>query len=83
MWVHAFERTEFAIEKLTDHFAEPGIVLRKSGGVDAMTAFTGGQNVVQQIDLRAFSAAVDAFDGNESAKSASIYIWAQTNLNPG
>ena len=46
-----------------------------------MPAFTGGENVVQQIHLRALPAAVNAFDGNEPAESASIYVWVQTNLN--
>jgi hypothetical protein len=57
--------------------------LGKSGGVDAMPAFTGGDDIVQQIHLRAFPAAIDTFDGDEPAESASIYVWAQTNLSFG
>ena len=64
MWVHVFERTEFAIQKLADHFAEPGIVLRKASGVDTVAALTGGNESVQQIHLRAFAAAVDSFNGD-------------------
>jgi len=68
---------------LAYHLPEPGIILRKSGGVDAMPAFTGGENVVQQIHLRALPAAVNALDGNEPAERTFTYVWAQTNLNPG
>jgi hypothetical protein len=68
---------------LADHFAEPGIVLRKSSRVNAMTAFASGDSAVQHIHLSALPAAIDAFDGNESAASASIFVWAQTNLNLG
>ncbi len=74
MWIHGFERTEFAVEKLADHFPEPGIVLWKACGVDAVPAFAGGDSAVQQIHLSAFPAAIDTFDGNESAERASIYV---------
>src|SRR5258708_17798288 len=83
MWIHSFERAQLAIEKLADHFAEPGIVLRKSSRVNAMTAFASGDSAVQHIHLSAFPAAIDTFDGNESAESASLFVWAQTNLNLG
>src|SRR6267154_1248234 len=81
--VHSFERAQFTVEKLAYHFAEPGIVLRKSSRVNAVPAFAGGDDAVQHIHLSAFPAAIDAFDGNESAASASIFVWAQTNLNLG
>jgi PLP dependent protein len=80
MRIHGFERAEFAIEKLPDHFAEPGVILRKSGGMDAVPAFASGNGAVQQIHLRAFTAAIDAFDGDEPAEGSSIHIWTQSNL---
>ena len=83
MRVHGFERAQFAIEKLAHHFAEPGIVLRKASGVDTVPTLTGGNDSVQQIHLRALTAAIDAFDGTEPAERSSIYIWTQTNLIPG
>lgn len=63
MRINAFERAELAIEKTADHFAEPGVILRESGGVGGITA--RGQGLGKQIDLRAFSAAVDALDGDD------------------
>src|SRR5712664_1720304 len=80
MRIHGFERAEFAVEKLADHFAEPGVVLRKSRGIDTMAAVTGGNGAVQQIHLRAFTATIDAFDGDEPAEGSSIYIGTQSNL---
>jgi hypothetical protein len=46
-----------------------------------MPALTRGNDPVQEIHLRALAAAIYAFDGNEPAKSSSVYIWTQTNLN--
>ena len=63
MWVHVFERTEFAIQKLADHFAEPGVVLRKAGGKDGVAARLEGK--CQEFDLGALATSIDAFDGNE------------------
>ena len=83
MRVHNFKRAQFTVKKLAYHFAEPGIVLRKSSRVNAMTAFASGDSAAQPIHLSALPAAIDAFDGNESAASASIFVWAQTNLNLG
>ena len=48
-----------------------------------MTAFPSGDSAVQHIHLSTLPAAIDAFDGNESAESASLFVWAQTNLNLG
>ena len=67
MRIDGFERAEFAVEKLADHFAEPGVVLRESGGVDADAGIV--ERGRQQIELRALAAAVDAFDGDEPAQS--------------
>src|ERR1700687_2972835 len=81
MRVQGVELAELAIKKLADHFAEPGVVLRKCRGIDAMPTFAGGEDPVQEIHLRALAAAIDAFDGNEPAERSSIYIWTQTSLN--
>jgi hypothetical protein len=83
MRVDGFERAKLAIQKLAHHFAEPGVVLGKSGGIDTVPAFAGGNDSVQQIHLRAFAAAIDSFDGNEPAERSSIYTWTQTNLISG
>ena len=65
--VDGLERAKFAIEELPDHFAEPGIVLRKAGGIDGMAARAKG--IGEQIDLGALAAAIDAFDGDEFSES--------------
>src|SRR5215469_15921845 len=61
--IHALEGAEFAVQKLPDHFSEPGTVLRKARRVDGMAlrAQRGGQ----EFDLRALAAAIDAFDGDQ------------------
>ena len=64
--VDGFERAKIAVEELADHFAEPGIVLGETGRIDGMAA--GGQGFLEQIDLRALAAAVDAFDGDEFSR---------------
>ena len=46
-----------------------------------MPAFTGGNDSLEQIHLRALAAAINAFDGHEPAESPPIYIGTQTNLN--
>jgi len=46
-----------------------------------MPAFSGSDDPVQEIHLRALAAPIYAFDGNEPAESSSFYIWTQTNLN--
>jgi hypothetical protein len=46
-----------------------------------LPAFTGGNDRVEQIHLRAFATAIDAFDGNQPAESPPIYIGTQTSLN--
>jgi hypothetical protein len=48
---------------LADHFAEPGIILRETGGKNGMAG--RDQGLFEQIDLRAFPAAVDALNGDE------------------
>jgi hypothetical protein len=63
MRVDGFEGAEIAVEELADHFAEPGIVLRETGGIDGMAGC--GQGLFEEIDLGAFAAAVDALDGDE------------------
>jgi len=83
MRVHGFERAQVAIQKLAHHFAEPGVVLGKTGGVDTVPAFAGGNDPLQQIHLRTFAAAIDSFDGDELAERSSIYSWTQINLIPG
>src|SRR5258706_12742245 len=78
MWVHVFERTELAVQELTDHFAEPGTVLRKSGGVDATPASLEG--FCQQVELSALAAAVDALDGDHMAQGLLVFRRFQTYL---
>jgi PLP dependent protein len=63
MRIDAFKRTEFAIEELANHPAEPRIVLRESGGINGIAAQP--ERLGQQLDLRALAAAVDPFDGDE------------------
>src|SRR6266478_3813383 len=71
MRVHGFERAERAVEELADHSAEPGIVLRKAGGVNAIAA--GHKHTREQIELRALAAAVDAFDGDQPTPELFIF----------
>ena len=71
MWIDGFERAKIAVQKLADHFAEPGIVLRKAGGIDGVAARIR-ELERQQIDLRVLAAAVDAFDGDEIFRGGRI-----------
>ena len=61
--VDRFEGAKIAVEELADHFAEPGIVLGETGGINGMAA--GVEGFFEQLDLGAFAAAVDSFDGDE------------------
>jgi hypothetical protein len=61
MGIDAFKRTELPVEKLPDHLAEPGIVLREAGGKDGMAE--SPELGCQELDLRAFATAIDAFNG--------------------
>jgi hypothetical protein len=61
--VNRFQRAKVAVQELADHFAEPGIVLRETGGKNGMAG--RDQGFFEQIDLRAFAAAVDALNGDE------------------
>ena len=61
--IHAFEGAELAVQKLPDHFAEPGNVLRKARRMDGMAL--RAQRGSQKFDLRALTAAIDSFDGYE------------------
>ena len=65
--IHGFERAEFAVQELPDHFAEPGTVLREARRIRGMAAHAkrGGQ----KFDLRALAAAIDSFDGDEFSAS--------------
>jgi len=72
MGVDAFERAEISVQKLADHLAEPGIVLRETRGIDGMAA--GFKSEGQEFDLRTLAAAVDAFDGDEF--SGSGHLWS-------
>ena len=71
MGVDSFKGAEFAIEKLADHFAEPGIVLRESSGVDAAPASL--EYLCEQVELGALAAAVDAFDGDQAATGPFVF----------
>jgi hypothetical protein len=62
MRIDAFERAELTIKELTDHFAEPGIVLREAGGKNGMAE--NPELFRQELDLRALATAIDAFDGD-------------------
>lgn len=81
MRVYSRQVSELAVEELADHFAEPRIVLRKSRGIESMTATAGGKEVVKQIHLRALAAAIDALEGDQPAKRALIYFGMQTSLD--
>lgn len=63
MRINSFEGAEIAIEELADHFAEPGIVLGKAGGINGVAA--GDECFFEQGDLSALAAAVNTFDGDE------------------
>ena len=74
--IDAFERAEIAIQELTDHFAEPGIVLGEGGGIDGVAASLEGK--LQEFDLRALATAIDAFDGDEYSGSDHFGLTAGT-----
>src|SRR6202035_4113189 len=80
MGIDGVERAEFAVEKLADHFTKPGVVLRKPGRIDADTGMV--QRGSEQIELRAFAAAVDAFDGNKPAQRSGIRAGKQSGPDP-
>jgi len=63
--VNGFEGAEITVEELADHFAEPGIILGKTCRIDRMPA--SDQRLFEQVDLSAFSATVDSFNGDEYA----------------
>jgi hypothetical protein len=57
------ERAEIAVEELADEFAESGTILREASGKDGVTAI--GERAGEEFNLRAFAAAIDAFNGDE------------------
>ena len=63
MGVHGFERAEITVQELADHFAEPGIILREARGIDRVAASLESER--EELDLGAFAAAINAFDGDE------------------
>ena len=63
MRVDGFEGAEITVEKLADHFSEPGIVLGKTRRIDRMSP--SEQRLFEEIDLGALAAAVDSFNGDE------------------
>jgi len=71
---------EIAVEELAGHFAKPGLVLRESGGEDAVAASL--ESLRQKADLSLFAAAVDAFDGDELAQGCGIRAGMQGDLDP-
>lgn len=75
MRVNGFEVAEIAVEKLADHFAEPGIVLGKACGINDEAA--RDESFFEQIDLSALAAAVDAFEGDEFSRGS--HIGSQSN----
>lgn len=70
MGIHGFEGAEIAVEKLADHFAEPGIVLREARGIDGVAG--GDESFFEQFELSAFAAAVNALDGDEFSRGGHI-----------
>ena len=64
--IDRIERAEFAIEELADHLAEPRIVVGKTGRVNLSAACA--QGFVEQVELGALAAPVDAFESNEFAR---------------
>ena len=79
MGIDGIEGAEVAVEELTDHFAEPGVVLGKARRVDGDTA--GVQCVGEKIELGSLAAAVDAFDGDEPAERLVVCTCDQSSLN--
>jgi len=67
MRIDAFQRAKFTVQKLADHLAEPGIVLRKAGRINGVAL--RAQGVSQEFDLRALAAAIDSLDGDEFSAS--------------
>ena len=72
MWIDAFERAKLPVEKFADHFSEPGVILREARRVNGVAAAPRGKHIVQQVHLRAFAAAVDALEGDETAERPSV-----------
>jgi hypothetical protein len=68
--VNRFQRAEIAVQELADHFAEPGIVLRETGGKNGVAG--RDQGFFKQFDLRAFAAAVNALDGDEFSRRSHV-----------
>src|SRR5580692_7354145 len=66
MRIDGFERAELSVQKLADHFAEPGVVLREAGGKDGVAARFEGQR--QEFNLRTLATAVDAFDSDQFSR---------------
>jgi hypothetical protein len=64
--IDLIERAKFAIEELADHLAEPRIVVGKASGVNLSAAC--GQGFLEQVELGALAAPVDAFQSNEFAR---------------
>jgi pyridoxal phosphate enzyme (YggS family) len=67
MRIDTLEVAKIPIQKLADHLAKPGVVFRKARRIDEVTS--GCQCFLEQLELGAFAAAVDAFDGDEFAGS--------------
>lgn len=63
MRVDGFEGPEVAIEELADHFAEPGVVLRKADGIHGVAL--SDERFFEKAGLGAFAAAIDSFEGDE------------------
>ena len=70
--VKTFKRAEIAVEELTDHSAEPGVVLWKAGGKDGVAVRLQAER--QEFDLRALATAVDAFDGDEFSRNGHFSV---------
>ena len=64
--IDLIERAKFAIEELPDHLAEPRIVVGKTGRVNLSAA--SGQGFLEQVELGALAAPVDAFNNDEFAR---------------
>src|SRR5690242_2456429 len=61
--IDAFQRPQLTVQELPNHFAEPGIVLRKGRRKNGMSSLA--QRRAQQLHLRALPAAIDSLNGDQ------------------
>src|SRR5205823_13158230 len=71
--IDGFQRAKVTIQKLPDHSAKPGFVLRETRRINRMAL--RAQRVGQEFDLRALAAAVDSLEGDQPAERPFVDWW--------